>query len=356
MCRRTVDTVITVAVTAATVIPLLLPAPRAWWVVGLGFLAAVPVLWRRRAPVLAGIIVGVAQTLLVLWEKPLLPYGPLVAFYTISAIGSARVRVLAVPFTVAAVALSLVLPGERAEEYRWVGTAFVAAWALGAGARARAARRAELAERELRLAQERAAAVARERTRIARDMHDIVTHSVGLMVLQAETGPLVLRSAPERAAAAFDSIADTGRGALTELRGLLTALRSPEGSGEPQPRLDTLPDLIGRSGLEVTLTGEGEARPVSAAVEVAAYRIVQEALTNVRKHARTSAARVHLTWTPSRLAVEIADDGAGPRPAEPGGGQGIVGMRERASAAGGDVAAGTGPRGGFVVRATFPVL
>jgi signal transduction histidine kinase len=181
-------------------------------------------------------------------HKPLLPYGPLVGVYTIAAVSAPLVRLSVLPIIGAAVYVSLVVPHDNLDAYRVVGTAFVAAYALGTSARANRAQTAELAERDHRLAQERAMAAARERTRIARDMHDIVTHSVGLMVVQAEAGPLVIRTDPARAETAFDAIADTGRSALAQLRGALGALRS-DGNGvrEPRPGLDALPGLIERT-------------------------------------------------------------------------------------------------------------
>ncbi|WP_214108623.1 sensor histidine kinase [Acrocarpospora catenulata] len=310
---RAVDGALMAGVVLATVGPLLLPDPKPWWIIGLGLLASVPVWWRRRAPMVVAVVVGAAMSAMVMWEKPFLPFGPLLAVYTIADLSPTWKRLAAIPMIVAAVGASLVLPGENDETFRLVGTAFVAAYALGTSARASRSRAAELAERARRREQEHIAAVAEERTRIARDMHDILTHSVGLMVVQAEAGPVVVRSDPDKAEAAFDAIANTGRSALTELRGVLAALRTP---GEPaqslfQPRLANLPALLDRSGLDVTSTTVGTPRLLAESVEAAVYRIVQEALTNVRKHAGTRAVRLTLTWRDS-LTVEIADDGRGP--------------------------------------------
>jgi signal transduction histidine kinase len=352
---RGLDIVITVATSAATVGPVLVS--RAWWAVALALLASVPVLWRRRAPVWVTAVVGLAMTALVIGgHKPLLPYGPLVGVYTIAAVSAPLVRLSVLPIIGAAVYVSLVVPHDNLDAYRVVGTAFVAAYALGTSARAHRAQAAELAERDHRLTQERVMAAAQERTRIARDMHDIVTHSVGLMVVQAEAGPLVIRPDPARAEAAFDAIADTGRGALAQLRGVLGALRSDEnGLREPRPGLSALPGLIERSrrvGLNVTLTSDGAPRPVTANVDVAAYRIVQEALTNVMRHADAQAVRVRLRWADTALEVEVADDGKGADGVI--GGHGLAGMRERAAACGGKLQAGPG-MDGFVVAATLPV-
>lgn len=360
-----VDGALAVGVVLATVIPLLLPAPNPWWIIGLGLLASAPVGWRRRAPMVVAVVVGAAMSVLVTWEKPLLPFGPLLAVYTIADLSPRWKRLAAIPLIVVAVGASLVLPGENDETYRLVGTAFVAAYALGTSVRASRSRAAELTERARRQEQEHIAAAAEERTRIARDMHDIITHSVGLMVVQAETGPVVMRSAPDKAEAVFDAIADMGRGALAELRGVLAALRTPGEGGGPvwghaderpgeslfQPRLANLPALLDRSGLDVVSTTAGTPRPVAESVEAAVYRIVQEALTNVRKHAGTRAVRLALTWG-ERLTVEIADDGRGPGER---GGYGLAGMRERAAACGGTLRAEAGRSGGFVVTAEFPL-
>ncbi len=356
---RVVDAVLAAAVTVATVAPTLFPRPAEWWVVALAAAASVPVLWRRRAPVPVSLVTGLAMTAMVLWEKPFLPWGPLLGVYTIAELSGTAVRLLAVPVIGAAVYVSLALPQEDSEVYRMVGTAFVAAYALGTGARARAAGLAERAERGRRLEQERQAAAAHERTRIARDVHDIVTHSVGLMVVQAEAGSAVLGSDPRRAQSAFDAVADTGRAALVQLRGLLNTLRQDaERPGTPRPGLDTLPDLVERTrraGVAVTLEAEGAPLDVSQETAVAAYRIVQEALTNVVRHSGARTARVTLGWTSARLFIVVADDGRGAGPGEPGG-HGLAGMRERVAARGGSLRAGAGGDGtGFVVQAELPI-
>ncbi|MEU8324734.1 histidine kinase [Nonomuraea sp. NPDC048881] len=352
------DVAIAAVTTAATLGPLLVPSPKAWWIVALGALASAPVYWRRRAPMAVALLVGAAMTVMVLWEKPFLPFGPLVAVHTIADLSPMWKRLAAIPAIAVIVGFSLALPGEDSEIFRLIGTAFVAAYALGTSARANRSRAAELAERARRREQQHIAAVAEERARIARDMHDIITHAVGLMVVQAEAGPVVVRSDAPRAEAVFDAIADTGRGALTELRGLLTALRASDGPagedlGTAQPSLDGLASLADRSGLDVVMTVEGERRRTSGSLEAAVYRIVQEALTNVRKHAGVRNVRLYLRWTARELVVEIADEGGGPR--RDGGGYGLTGMRERATAYGGTLTVGPGQDGGFLVRAVFPL-
>ncbi|MEV8639183.1 histidine kinase [Streptosporangium sp. NPDC051023] len=353
MTARREDLAITVVAVLAAVLPLLVPEPRTWWLFGLAVLSSAPVYWRRDAPILTCVLVGTATSVMVLWEKPLLPLGPLVCLYTIAAQSTRAQRLAVIPATVVFVTVSLIVPHEKAETYRYVAVAYVAAYALGTGARARRAQAAELEERERRLASEREAAAAEERTRIARDVHDIVTHSVGLMVVQAEAGPVALKSDPARGEAAFDTIGEIGRSALVQLRGLLGTLRAGEERPE-RPGLDALPELIariGRAGVRVELASLGDARPVSPEVDVAAYRIVQEALTNVLRHSGARAVLVRLAWADA-LRLEISDDGDGTRGQD--GGHGLAGMRERALASGGTFSAGQRP-GGFTVSAELPV-
>ncbi|WP_214410538.1 sensor histidine kinase [Sphaerisporangium fuscum] len=353
------DVVTAAVVTAASIVPLLVPLRQPWWVLALAFLSAAPVLWRRRLLVTSGAASGAAMTVLVLQQHTLpdppfffMPFGPLVCAYTFGAATPSKWQIVGGAGLAGGVILSVVLPHEDFDTSRYVVTAFVAAYALGMSARARRAQREVLEERAMRLEEERAAAAAEERTRIARDMHDIVTHSVGLMVVQAEAGPLALRKDQAKAEAAFEAIADTGREAIGQLRAILGALRgtSPR---EPQPGLGALPALVERSrrvGLDVTVEERGPRPAVSAAVDIAAYRIVQECLTNVLRHAAARTVRVSLAWSPRALSVEVADDGGGTADLREG--NGIVGMRERVASCGGTLT--VDPRG-FTVTATLPL-
>ncbi|RMI36968.1 sensor histidine kinase [Actinomadura harenae] len=231
--------------------------------------------------------------------------------------------------------------------------------------RAEAESRRAAAEAERAVAQAERAAAA-ERARIARDMHDILAHAVSLMVVQAESGPLLVASDPARAAATFDAVAETGRDAMAQLRRVLALLKDGEdASRSPQPTLADLPELAGRvagAGLAVDHRVLGEPRPLPADVELAAYRIAQEALTNTVKHSRAEHVELILNWRSDALELTVRDDGNGTR--EPGGraplpsgGNGLIGIRERAAACGGT--AETGPRDdgrpGFAVRAVLPV-
>jgi len=223
---------------------------------------------------------------------------------------------------------------------------------------------AVLAERTTELERERehraAAAVAEERSRIARELHDVVAHSVSVMVVQAQAGPLLLET-PERADFAFRSIEATGKGALIELRRLLGILRT-EGSAPaiaPQPGLATIEDLAKHAraaGLPTDIRIEGDPVPLPAGVDLAAYRIVQEALTNAMRHAgRPAEARVAVRYAPGSLELEIVDDGRALPAGGNGAGHGLIGMRERALLYGGTVDAGPREQGGYAVRALLPL-
>lgn len=354
-----VDTGIAVVCYAATVVFPIRLHDGTWWVYALAALATLPLVWRRRFPMMVAAAVGVGTTWLSLADKiDWIPYGSLVATYTFASLSPPVWRLLAAVVTAAGVSVSLLVPGKSLVAVAIVGIPFVTAYALGTGARARRDRIAMLEERGRRLAEEHAAAAARESERIARDMHDILAHSISLIVVQAEAGPVVVRSEPERAVAAFGAIADTGREALTQLRRTLGLLRSDGADREPQPDLDALPALVARareSGLEASLDEYGDRRPVPAELALAAYRIVQESLTNTLKHADASHVSVRLGWRDTALCVEVSDDGRGPRAAA-GDGHGLIGMRERVSACGGRLTTGERVDGtGFRVFATLPL-
>nr|WP_269205427.1 histidine kinase [Motilibacter aurantiacus] len=212
-------------------------------------------------------------------------------------------------------------------------------------------------------AAEAAAAVTAERNRIARELHDVVAHHVSLMVVQAEAGPVVVDRDPARAAAAFDSISATGKAALTEMRRLLGVLRSDDGPAAPlapQPGLDRVGELLERArgaGLDVRLEVVGDVRPLPPAVELSAYRLVQEALTNAVRHAGPTRAVVRVAYAPAALGLEVTDAGPGREvPAPRGGaGLGLVAMRERVAVVGGTLVAGPRDGGGWAVRAELPL-
>ncbi|MEU5161955.1 sensor histidine kinase [Streptomyces sp. NPDC020875] len=250
---------------------------------------------------------------------------------------------------------------------------FALAWVLGDSVRTRRAYFAQLEERARRLEKEREAqskvAVAAERARIARELHDVVAHNVSVMVVQADGAAYVLDAAPDQAKQALETISTTGRQALAEMRRLLGVLRTgddPE-SGEyvPQPDVQQIEDLVEQvrgSGLTVDFRIEGTPRPLPSGVELTAYRIVQEALTNTRKHGGPEAgASVRLVYFDDGLGLLVEDDGRGAAHElyEDGGadgqGHGLIGMRERVGMVGGTLDAGPRPGGGFRISALLPL-
>ena len=238
-------------------------------------------------------------------------------------------------------------------------------WALGAAVRSGRHHARELAERTVQLEQEREEkahrAVFDERVRIARELHDVVAHHVSVMGVQAGAARMVMESDPSKSAEALSSIESSSRQAVVELHRLLGFLRQDGDPDDlsPQPGLGQLEDLVAQMAeaqLAVRLRVDGEPRRLPSTVELSAYRIVQEALTNTLKHAGASKAEVHLRYGPAAVEVEIIDDGQGAQPSPAAtGGHGLIGMRERATLHGGRLSAGPRPGGGFGVLATFPV-
>jgi len=212
------------------------------------------------------------------------------------------------------------------------------------------------AERELRVA----VAAAGERARLAREIHDVIAHSVSVMVIQAGGARTVMDREPPRADAALAAVERAGREALAEMRRLLGVLDDTElGALAPQPGLADLDELVSRTtatGLRASVSIEGEPVPIPPGVSLCAYRVIQEALTNTIKHAGAAQARVAVRWRGDALELEVADDGCGaPGPGVPTGGHGLAGMRERTALHGGRVEAGPSPAGGVAVRAWIPL-
>jgi signal transduction histidine kinase len=242
--------------------------------------------------------------------------------------------------------------------------AVAAATAIGLYMGTRRAYFAALRERAEQLARERTLlaerAVDEERVRIARELHDVVAHHVTLLTVQAAAVRETL-AADDAARLVLDSMADTGRQALAEMRRMLDLLR-PDGGGDadhaPQPGVEAIPMLVEQTraaGLPVELAVEGVERPVPVGIGLSAYRIVQEALTNVVKHAGPAHARVLLRYQADALELRITDDGLGAAAAAGQGGHGLVGMRERVALFGGELFAGAAPDGGFALRAVLPL-
>jgi signal transduction histidine kinase len=337
--------------------------------------AHLPLLWRRGAPVLVfWTVLGVAGAALTT-SPPTIVQGvypeslALVAIYAV-----ARYRPRRYLWPAIAVLESILVVAAWQQEQRWtslaLGTSALAATVLlGVTVSTRRAYLAALEERARRLERERdqqaQLAVATERARIARELHDIVAHNLAVMIALADGAAFAATAAPDRAADAMQQVSGTGRLALAEMRRLLGLLRDdqlpPAPSGlVPQPGLDDLDGLVDQiraAGVRVELTRQGTAGAWGPGAGLAIYRIVQEALTNTLKHAGPRAsAQVRLRYTAAGADVEVTDDGAG-RPAQPvttgvvGSGHGLAGMIERATPYGGEVQAGPCPGTGWRVRA-----
>ncbi|MCA2211741.1 sensor histidine kinase [Jidongwangia harbinensis] len=315
--------------------------------------SALPIVWRRRAPFTVALVCGLgAVGVIAAHGEVNWPYGQLVATYTVAASSPVAARAVILAATAAGIVFNQQAYDKDPGSILYTGGVFATAFALGIGARAHRDRIALLEERALRHAEERAAAAARERESIARDMHDILAHSISLIAVQAEAGPLLTHRTPDRAARCFDTISETAHDALAQLRNTLGVLRAG-----PPPDLVGIPALAERAretGLAVAVAEHGTPVEVGPEVAAAAYRVVQESLTNAVRHADAEAVTVELGWSPAGLRVEIADDGRGVNTVRFG--NGLTGMRERVVACGGGFHAGTPAGGtGFVVTAAFPI-
>lgn len=343
--------------------------------IAFSLLWGLPLLWRHRFPVLAPTAVMVAVTAQSLIWPSSVPYSfgnfmivAIAAGLYGAALRGVWPRVLGALALLGAV-LTVVFrdPDGSAANLLSVVPILGVAWLIGQVSRASAERTAALRERAERLERERdieaRAAVAEERGRIAREMHDVVAHSLSVMVVQAEAAEAMLDADPERARRPIAAVQDTGREALGELRRMLGALREradEDPALAPQPGLAGLDALVGHvreAGLPVTVTVRGEPRPLPPGVDLSAYRIVQEGLTNALKHAGPARATVLLEYGARDLRLEVADDGRGDDPASNGGGHGLLGMRERVALYGGELVAGPrpAPERGFALRASLPL-
>ena len=325
-----------------------------------------PLLVLRRAPLLVLACFGVAYPAWASLEYPTHLLQSLPTLAAMFAVG-------ATPRPLWWRALALILPAEMLAfaaagiwdvdllEIGYVAIMFVSGWVLGVVLAARRGYTRALEEQTaaLEAARQELArrAVLEERTRIARDLHDILAHAMSVITVQAGVGAHLLERDPEQAKGALRVIEETGRGALGEMRRLLGALRAGDLPTEPQPGLASLDRLATQataSGVPVELRVEGQARPLPAGLEVSAYRIAQEALTNTIKHAPGARARLTVRYRPRTVELEVVDHGGGPAPTAAGdGGHGLRGMRERVALYGGVLEAGPCP-GGFRVLAAFP--
>jgi signal transduction histidine kinase len=361
------------------------PSTSLWFSVPAVAVLVLPLFARRRFPFAAPAAYWLIATALTFVDGLLIPF-----------IGSLGVVGLATAFLLgnlrddkqAGVGLALVLGGivvvvsnipgtQSASDLLFIPLRFVVAWVAGYALRERsqqaeaAEMRAALAERDREAAEMRATlaerereaaarvAVAEERTRIARELHDIVAHAVSVMVLQIGA---IRHQLPQTRADDKDALSrveQAGRTALAEMRRLLGAMRS-DGDGVelgPQPgldRLDSLLEDVRRAGLPVRLHLDGDPLPLPRAIDLSAYRIVQEGLTNALKHARASHADVTIRYRPNEVELQVRDDGAGAGPTN-GHGHGLLGIRERVKIYGGEMVAGVAPTGGFSLAARLPV-
>ncbi|MGI8606565.1 MAG: sensor histidine kinase [Gaiellaceae bacterium] len=310
-----------------------------------------PLVWRRRAPLAVVAVVSAALVAQALVAEPAVSFGEflamLLATYSVAAHASLARAAAGAVVAFAAVGVHS-LQQQDAGAFEWVyGVVyFGGAFLLGRAIRHRA-HRAEERVRE---------SAAAERARMARDLHDVISHSVGVMVVQAGAARLALDEDPEATRQALAQVEATGRQTLNELRRLLGVLRAEAPERTPQPGLAQLGSLVEQvrsAGVAIDLVLEGERRALPPGVELAGYRIVQEALTNVMKHAPEANARVRVAFGPAELELEVENDGRTNGAA--GSGYGLAGMRERAKLYGGSVEAAPVRGGGFRVLARLPV-
>jgi len=351
----------TVAVAQAAVSPIA-SVPVA---VLIALLTTLPVAVRRSHPVVAALVTTAAG---LIPSNGYVYVGYVVSFivfYSVAAYVPQRRHVVAVVAAgVALAGLGSVIHGAVFGDYFGALSAVVGPAVVGGFVRYQREQSRQLQELTRELERERelnvARAVADERARIARELHDVVAHTISVVAIQADAAEAALDADPARARGPLQTIRRSATEALTEMRRLLAVLRADEPAGElaPSPGLEQLPALIDRAraaGVQVTLQVAGSARPVPASLDLSAYRIVQEALTNVGKHAAGVPASILLDWGQEALAIEIRNPGTILEPAVANGtGHGLIGMRERVRMLGGEFSAGPATGGGFVVSAILP--
>jgi signal transduction histidine kinase len=356
--NRTIDVLLAAVLTGLTLATLM--SRDAGWVAGLlAVLTVAPIALRQRAPVLTMLVIlaGLAAySLVVEADFPNGGVGVLVAMFTVATL---RSRAIAAVMFLAAIAVTAFAYPKTGPAAPWPELAqavliVLGAWVLGEGTR-------RWAERAERLAAEAARAVADERVRIARELHDIVAHHMSVISLQAGLAEYVLDVDLPTARTAIGNVGEAGREALLDMRRMLDVLRvdrDEEPDLGPQPGLDMLEDLVSRTrnaGLAVDVTVTGERRALPPGLDLCAYRVVQESLTNVLKHAGPARARVDVDFGDRTLTVRIRNDGAARAPRESPTSHGIRGMRERAELYGGVLTAGPAADGGFAVVARLPL-
>jgi len=351
------------------------PSAARLWTVAL----VVPLAWRRSRPVASVAAVYAVGLLQVVLGTPLVvptDLVVLVALYSVTVYGPRwAYRTAIVSALVGAWVLGLALVvdaslgslASAAFIAMLTGTSALAAWAFGLVRRSRREMIGALVDRAERLEVERdqqgRIATAAERSRIAREMHDIVAHSLSVIIAQSDGGRYAAETDPAAAVRSLATIGETGRAALADMRRLLGVLRSDDdpGAGTPGPQpavedIDALVDQVRTSGLRVSLVRMGSPRIMPPGAGLTAYRICQEALTNVLKHAGPDPqVTVVVQWLPASLVLDVSDDGRGAAVENDGAGKGLLGMRERAAMFRGSLTAGPRAGGGFRVRAEIPL-
>ncbi len=330
----------------------------------------VPLFWRRRFPFGAPLASGLMFAVSSFVDERLTP-GDVVPFLTAISVfvlfGLVRDRTQAVAGLAFGLGVTAIIfrnaPGGGVAGFAFTSVVLTIAWAIGFGLGRKFREADEARERLARAERERAErarlAVADERTRIARELHDVVGHSVSVMTVQASAARRLLKPHQEKEREALLVVEQTGREALAEMRRMVGVLRRPEEAPAlaPQPSLESLDRLIAQTrdaGLPVELRVEGDPETLPAGVDLTAYRLVQEGLTNAIKHARARHAEVVVRYADGHVELTVTDDGSGDGGGE-GGGHGLVGMRERVSVYGGELEAGPLAEGGYRLRARLPV-
>jgi signal transduction histidine kinase len=348
-----------------------------WWVpedqgpkafaAPMGLLLTLPLLWRRRLP-LASLVASMA--VLLVWTLVAAPEGSLwpllttlVLVFSVALYASPRHAAAGLGVAAAALAVEVASTTNSFGDYAFVGAFFVGSWLAGRAVRARQQRADELFDRTVRMEVEREEkareAAMNERGRIARDLHDIISHNVSVMVVQAGAGEQMLQSDPNQTRESLRAIQETGRQARLELRRLLGLMRSGDGPAlAPQPglaELETLCEQLRESGLQVDLDVRVERGLLSPGLDLSAYRIIQEALTNALKHGGPGGAQVYVRHEGDALELEVLNDGRAAPADDETGGFGLIGISERVALYGGTFEHGRSNGGGYRLRARLPL-
>ncbi|HYL08154.1 MAG TPA: sensor histidine kinase [Candidatus Udaeobacter sp.] len=330
------------------------------WLLVLVVIQAVALIWRRSHPVAVLVVIFIAQAISWAFTSYREAGGPALAFavYAVSVYDRSSVRLWVGGLSIGliAVAVTFLVLGDfqTARSFIPTGAISLIAWVIGDYIRSRRRFFADIVERH---EQDRAQAADAERLRIARELHDVVAHNVSAIAIQAGAARMSGSSSNET----LESIEHSARDTLSELNKLLGVLRKNPDAPQlaPQPSLDDVETLLKPArdaGLDAKLTITGETRTLPAAVELSAYRIIQEAVTNVLKHADATRLEVNLEYQPDAVALTVADNGVGALdPPATASGHGLIGMRERVEMLGGELGVGSSSLGGYTVRATLPV-